>query len=457
MNHQEMLVWERLSLRYDENAIPLYLSYPVESFWKQQSSLEDYTQKLQGADVSFLYFHFPYCKKICHYCMCYKEALKNDSDLDLYIAYLAKDMDLKLEYMSKNSLRGATHMHWGGGTPTLLSLKQLETIHKKITDRLMFETTGYGERSIEAFPDNQIITRQKLELLRSLGFNVISFGIQDFDSRIQKVINREHDPGVVRTLIEMAQDIGFRVHVDLCYGLPFQGINELKQTIREVLPAAPHRICIFPYAHAPLIFPRQNIIPRSSIPSSFIKVLMAEQADRLLGQHGYTRLGLDHYLRADDPFLNDLQTNGSKTLMGYSQNDKVNYLGFGATAISFFSSTFYRNVSNLKNYYQMLDEDQLPVDLKRSYMHNDDDHLRNKLIQDSILTHFEVKPKEFEKEFDIVFNDYFHREKEELIQYEKDGLVDLTNPEVIRITRKGQFFSRHIAHLFDRFYKQQLS
>ena len=148
--------------------------------------------------------------------------MKNDSDLDLYIAYLAKDMDLKLEYMSRTGVRGATHMHWGGGTPTLLSLKQLETIHEKITDRLTFETTGYGERSIEAFPDNQIITRQKLELLLSLGFNVISFGIQDFDSRIQKVINREHDPGVVRTLIEMAQDIGFRVHVDFCYGLPFK-------------------------------------------------------------------------------------------------------------------------------------------------------------------------------------------------------------------------------------------
>ena len=231
----------------------------------------------------------------------------------------------------------------------------------------------------------------------------------------------------------------------------------MERTIREVLPAAPHRICIFPYAHAPLIFPRQNIIPRSSIPSSFIKVLMAEQADRLLVKHGYTRLGLDHYLRADDPFLNDLQTNGSKTLMGYSQNDKVNYLGFGATAISFFNSTFYRNVSSLKNYYQMLDEDQLPVELKRSYRHNDDDHLRNKLIQDSILTRFEIKLEEFEKEFDIVFNDYFHREKRELIQYEKDGLVDSTNPEVIRITRKGQFFSRHIAHLFDRFYNQQLS
>jgi oxygen-independent coproporphyrinogen-3 oxidase len=389
--------------------------------------------------------------------MCYKEALKNDSDLDLYIGYLARDMDLKLEYMDSFTGQDTTHMHWGGGTPTLLSLKQLETIHKKITDRLKFETNGQGERSIEAFPDNQIITRKKLELLKVLGFNVISFGIQDFDQRIQKVINREHDPVKVRELIEMAKEIGFRVHVDLCYGLPFQGINELERTIKEVLPAAPSRICIFPYAHAPLIFPRQNIIPRSSIPSSFIKVLMAEQADRLLTNYGYIRLGLDHYLRADDPFLNDLQINGSKTLMGYSQNDKANYLGFGATAISFFDRTFYRNVSSLRAYYKMLDENQLPVELHRSYRHNDDDHLRNKLIQDYILTRFEIDFDKFEQEFDIVFNDYFQREREELNQYEKDGLVDFSDPTTMRITQKGQFFSRHIAHLFDRFYKQQSS
>ena len=345
-------------------------------------------------------------------------------------------------------------MHWGGGTPTLLNLHQLETIHGAITERLDIYLNSSHEHSIEAFPDPQIVTQSKLELLKSLGFNVISFGIQDFDQRIQKVINREHDPGAVRELIGMAKNLGFRVHVDLCYGLPFQGINELEQTIEEVLPASPGRICIFPYAHAPMLFPRQNIIPRSSIPNSFIKVMMAERADRLLVDNGYTRLGLDHYLSADDPYLEDLQNTGSKTLMGYSQDDKLNYLGFGATAISFFDKSFYRTVASIKDYYGMIDAGQIPVDLNRSYRHNDDDHLRNKLIQDHILTRFEIDRNKFEDNFGIDFNDYFDEELQSLEQFAREGLVDLSNSKRIRLTRTGQFFSRHIAHRFDRFYSR---
>ncbi len=142
MNHQELLEWERLSLRYDENAIPLYLSYPVESFWKQESTPEGYAHDLESADVSFLYFHFPYCKTICHYCMCYKKALRDDSDLDRYIDYLAKEINLKANHLKENRWEGATHMHWGGGTPTLLSISQLETIHNVIDQRLGFVPGG---------------------------------------------------------------------------------------------------------------------------------------------------------------------------------------------------------------------------------------------------------------------------------------------------------------------------
>ena len=179
---------------------------------------------------------------------------------------------------------------------------------------------------------------------------------------------------------------------------------------------------------------------------------MAERADRLLVDKGYTRLGLDHYLSADDPYLEDLQTRGSKTLMGYSQDDKLNYLGFGATAISFFDKSFYRTVARLKDYYQMIDAGQLPVDLGRSHRHSNDDHLRNKLIQDHILTRFEVRLKNFEDEYNIDFSSYFQEELGRLEQFDREGLADLSAPGVIRITRRGQFFSRHIAHLFDRFY-----
>lgn len=450
-----MLEWEKLALRYDENAIPMYLSYPVESFWRQEVSPESYAKSLKDPDFSFLYFHFPFCKKICHYCMCYKEALKKESDLDAYIQYLAVEMDLKLRLINHSGKLPVAHMHWGGGTPTLLSLQQLETVHNEITKRIDFTREIPHERSLEAYPDETMITREKLQLLKALGFNVISFGIQDFDKRIQKVINREHEPDIVRSLIEMARDAGLRVHVDLCYGLPFQGLNELERTIREILKADPDRICIFPYAHIPLIFPRQKVIPRSSIPNSFVKVLLAGKADELLTGQGFVRLGMDHYLKPDDPFLDDFRVHGAKTLMGYSPKEKVEFMGFGASAISFFDNTFYQNITRLKNYYQMMDQNQLPLEGKKSYKHNDDDFIRNLLIQKYILTRFNIDKKQFSRKFMIDFDDYFSEEIGTLGRYEKDGLVDLSDVNMIRVTEKGRFFSRHIAYVFDKFYKKQ--
>ncbi len=452
MKHIEMKEWEKLARKYDENAIPLYVSYPVESFWKQTVDPGKYANSLKQNDFSFLYFHFPFCKKICHYCLCYKEALKEENDIDIYISYLIREMDLKLDRANIAGKLKARHMHWGGGTPTLLTPAQIEKIHNAITERIGFVHDEVNEFSLEAYPDENIITQDKLFLLKELGFNSISFGIQDFDERVQKVINREHDVKTVRSLIELARRTGFRVHVDLCYGLPFQGLNELENTLREVAEVQPDRITMFPYAHNPFVFPRQKVIPNASIPNSFIKTMQAVMSDDLLETHGYVKLGLANYIRTDDPFFHDLQERGIKSLMGYSPHEKINFLGFGSTSISFIDNTFYQNNIKLEEYYQQIDNNSVPLEGKRSYRHNDDDFIRNVLIQKYILTRFKIDKKQFEQKFEIDFNIYFSKEIKRLGQYEKDGLVDLTNPDIIRITKKGEFFCRHIAHVFDTFY-----
>ncbi len=390
MKNVEMLGLEKVALKYDQNAIPLYLSYPVESFWKQPVNFASYLESLKQSDFSFLYFHFPFCKKICHYCICYKMALGKERDIDNYIQYLIKEMDLKLEQTDIDGKFHVRHMHWGGGTPTLLTLKQLEKIHNEIMKRVSFVHDEVNELSLEAYPEEKTINREKLFLLKELGFNVISFGIQDFDERIQKVINREHVVGTVQSLIDLAKQIGFKVHVDLCYGLPFQGLNELEKTLREVVKVQPSRISIFPYAHNPFIFPRQKNIPLSSIPNSFIKVMLALMADDLLVGQGYVRLGLDHYIRPDDPFFDELQANGIKSLMGYSPHKKNNVLGFGLTSVSFIDNTFYQNKHTLKDYFHQIDQNRLPLERNSSYRYNEDDYIRHILIQKYILTRFEI-------------------------------------------------------------------
>ena len=452
MKHVEMLEWEKLARRYDENAIPLYLSYPVESFWKQTVNPGTYANSLNQNDFSFLYIHFPFCKKICHYCLCYHEALDEADDIDVYIRYVTKEIDLKLKQAAIADKLNIRHMHWGGGTPTLLSSKQIEKLHNEVTERVEFVRDEDNEFSLEAYPDENIVTREKLILLKELGFNTISFGVQDFDERVQKVINREHKPDTVHYLIALAREIGFRVHVDLCYGLPFQGLNELERTLLEIVKSQPLRMSVNPYTHNPFVFPRQKVIPNSSVPNSFMKTMLALMADNILTERGYVRTGLDQYIKPEDPFFDSLQKHSVRSLMGYSQNDKVSFLGCGATAISFFDNSFYMNSPRLEDYFQQIDHSRVPLEEKRCYRYNEDDRIRNQLIQKYILTHFSIDKEQFARELNVNFDHYFTEEMIKLARHEKDGLVDLSDPGVIRITERGKFFSRHIAHIFDTFY-----
>lgn len=453
MNHVEMLEWEKLAHRYNENAVPLYLSYPVESYWKQAVDPGIYANSLKQSDFSFLYIHFPFCKKICHYCLCYHEALKETEDIDVYIRYVIKEIDIKLKQASVTDKLKIRHMHWGGGTPTILNLHQIENIYKGIIERIEFARNEDYEFCLEAYPDENLITREKLVLLKELGFNTISFGVQDFDEKVQKVINREHSPDTVHSLIVLAKEIGFRVHVDLCYGLPFQGINELEKTLLEIMKSQPLRLAVNPYTHNPFVFPKQKIIPNSSIPNSFMKVMQAVTADNILTEHGYVRIGLDQYIRPEDPFFESMQKHSVRSLMGHSPTDKISFLGCGATAISFFDNSFYMNSARLKDYFQQIDQSHLPLDGKRCYCYNQDDRIRNQLIQKYILSHFEIDKKQLTQELNVNFDHYFKEEIVKLAQLEKDGLIDLSDPDVIRITKRGKFFSRHIAHVFDTFYQ----
>ena len=447
-----MLEWERLARRYDENAIPLYLSYPVETYWKQTVDAGIYANSLNRNDFSFLYVHFPFCRKMCHYCLCYHEALRKVEDIDVYIQYLIKEIDLKLTLAGITGKLHIRHMHWGGGTPTLLTPRQIETVHRAITDRVDFVSDEDNEFSLEAYPDENMITKDKLVLLRHLGFNTISFGVQEFDERVQRLINREVKPDVVHSLIALARELGFRVHVDLCYGLPFQGLNELERTLLEILKCQPFRIALNPYTHNSFVFPRQKLIPNSSVPNSFMKIMLALLADRVLTQSGYVKLGFDQYIRPEDPFFDSLQRQSIRSLMGYSQNDKVTFLGCGATAISFVDSSYYMNSARLEDYLRQIDEGCVPLEGKRCYRYNEDDRIRSQLIQKCILTQCIIDKKECAREFDVDFDRYFAGEITELARHEKDGLVDLRDPDAIRITERGKYFSRHIAHVFDTFY-----
>jgi oxygen-independent coproporphyrinogen-3 oxidase len=336
--------YEYLARTYDEANIPLYLSYPVTSWWKTPVDEQRFAGEYAGTARPFLYFHFPYCRKACFYCACYKAVSSDPLKNDVYIDHLEKEFSRTLDLLGTSGFSDVGHLHWGGGTPTYLTLPQIERIFSATARRIDFSSDTASSISIEAYPDERDITVEKLKLLRDLGFNEISFGIQDFDPRIQWVINRDTRVETVRSVVEMSKEQGFRVHVDLCYGLPFQGQNELERTIDIVLSMAPDRVALFTYAHYPLIFPLQRRIPVSSVPNSFIRVLMTRCAEeRFLGE-GYRKVGYDHFVREGNA-LHRAAEEGKvvRDFMGYSVENRRQFIGFGHSAISFIGKGFFQN------------------------------------------------------------------------------------------------------------------
>lgn len=457
-NQHELIKFESLAKKYNEVNIPLYLSYPTSNWWKIKVNENRFIETHHNDSPSFLYFHFPFCKKACYYCMCYKQVARDSSSNDVYIQYLEKEFLNRLALLQLQSFDGVRHIHWGGGTPTYLSCRQIEKIHHSIFSNVNIVDRTGASISIEAYPDETMVTDEKLRLLRNLGFNEISFGIQDFDQKIQTVINRNCTRQTVLRLTEKARSMGFRVHFDLCYGLPFQGLNELEKTLEAVIHMAPHRVALFTYAHYPTIFPLQRKIPSMSIPNSFLRILMAMLAEELLTSHGYHKVGYDHFVREEDSlFEASLKNEVQRDFMGYSINQKREFLGFGSSAISYIGQGFYQNICSLKKYYNAIDANILPLEKNISHLLSKEDRIRNKIIQKNILSDFSIRKNEIDREFGIKFEDHFNVEMDALTSLEKDGLVDLSDSGKISVTGDGEYFVRHIAHVFDNYYNRRES
>lgn len=457
METNKLLEIEYLAKKYDETNIPLYLSYPTTSYWKDRADRESYAhsyaESFRQSASPFLYFHFPYCRKACYYCCCYKTVTSDESEKDRYVTYLEKELKLKLEVMQSSRLSGIAQMHWGGGTPTYLTCSQIERAFAAISQYAELATGSGSSLSVEAYPDPEILTQEKLSLLRGLGFNELSLGVQDFDDRIQKTINRNCHPDTVKEIIARAKDLGFRIHIDLCYGLPFQGLNELERTIGHVREMAPDRIAAFPYAHYPLSFPLQREIPASSLPNSYIKILLIRHAAELLTESGYEMVGIDHFVKKENRLCRAAHEGTMiKDFMGYSVGERRSFIGFGASAIGFSGETYYHNTCSLAGYFASLDRNELPIEPVMSHTLSGDDLIRREIIEQSLLCDLAIDKAQIEKKYNINFDAYFNEELKTLATYEKDGLVTDPAARVMAVTQDGRFMARHIAHLFDSYY-----
>ena len=455
MPHSTTQLWDNDLIRKHDLSGPRYTSYPTAPQFKPGFS---YAQWLEAAHTSnsagtplSLYFHIPFCDTVCYYCACNKIITANKSLAEPYVQTLKKELALQSAHVDKN--RTVDQLHWGGGTPTYLSNDQMKSLMDETARLFTLKDDDSGEYSIEIHP--QSVTPERLELLRSIGFNRLSMGVQDFDASVQKAVNRFNSYEEVNALIDSARALGFRsVSLDLIYGLPLQTAESFKNTLESVVQLRPDRISVFNYAHMPDLFKTQKQIDARQLPEPQEKLIILQNSIERLLEAGYVYVGMDHFALPNDE-LAIAQKNKvlHRNFQGYATHGNCDLFSFGVSSIAAFGSHFIQNHKTIDEYYAALDQNTLPIN--KGLALTPDDKLRQKVISE-LICHFELEFSVIEEEFNINFREYFKEELTSLATLAEDGLLQLS-PKSITVNDRGRLLIRRICMAFDTYVNKTAS
>nr|WP_297498061.1 oxygen-independent coproporphyrinogen III oxidase [Ferrovum sp.] len=334
---------------------------------------------------------------------------------------------------------------WGGGSPTFLDDDELTQLMSLLAQR--FELLPDMERSIEIDP--RTVTPKRLAHLRTLGFNRVSFGVQDFDPRVQKAVHRVQPFEQVQALVEEVRRLRFdSINLDLIYGLPHQTLDSFQKTVDQVLTIQPDRIALYAYAHLPVRFKPQRRIDAETLPAVTTKVQMMDQAIHAFMAHGYDYIGMDHFALPEDQ-LAKVKRDGrlQRNFQGYHTHAGADLLGFGVSAISQVGQAYSQSVKTLEAYYAALDAGKFPVE--RGLTLESDDLLRREVIM-SLMCQGRIAFEPIEQNYGIDFATYFQDALERLQEFEQEGLLTRTLAG-LEVSKAGWFFVRPMAMSFDKY------
>jgi len=450
------MLWNTQLIQKYNISGPRYTSYPTApQFSSSISKLSLIEEMLTPSNKPLsLYFHVPYCAKLCYYCACNKVITSNYKKGDEYLELLIEEIRLKSLMLSNE--REVQQLHFGGGTPTFLSVEAFKKLIGYIKQEFNLLPDNKGEYSIEVDPRE--VSLEKLEALRELGFNRLSFGIQDFDKRVQTTINRIQSYELIDSLMQHSRQLGYHsINFDLIYGLPYQSVESFKQTLNQVIELDPDRISVFNYAHLPKRFASQRQIPEDQLPDTDTKLAILKLCIDMLTSAGYQYIGMDHFAKPKDA-LAQAQNKGElkRNFQGYTTHANCDLLAFGTSAISQIGNTYVQNHTATKDYRKSIENGQLAI--MKGYMSNRDDQIRHKVIM-SLICNFELDSSDVESEFNIVFSNYFKNELSELRKLEEDSIIELTNePNLhIKVTDSGRLLIRCICMTFDKYLNNVIS
>ena len=435
--------------RYDVPG-PRYTSYPTADRFIEAFGPDDYARALQqrrdGAAALTLplslYVHVPFCESLCYYCACNKIITKHHDRAVKYLHYLSRELDLHTAQMGSGQT--VTQLHLGGGSPTFLSDAELRELMSML--RRSFNMVPGGECSIEVDP--RTIDEGRLDTLAELGFNRLSFGVQDFDPLVQRAVHRVQPAEQVFALMHAARQRGFdSVNVDLIYGLPQQTAESFARTLKQVVALRPDRIALYAYAHLPERFKPQRRIDTNELPSAAAKLsMLAHGLSHFMGA-GYSYVGMDHFaLPSDALAVAKRQGRLHRNFQGYTTQPDCDLIGLGVSSIGHIAATYSQNAKTLEDYYDAIDRGRFAV--VRGLALTRDDLVRRHVIM-ALMCQGQVLYEPVNLAFLIDFKRYFASELQALQELAAQGLVTV-DESGIQLTQTGWFFVRAVAMIFDR-------
>src|SRR5437773_5230839 len=431
---------------------PRYTSYPTAPVFSPDFTGQDFKKEIidtnaNGADGPLsLYFHFPFCAKLCYFCGCTMRVTHDRSLISQYNGYIEKEINLLAPLISKR--RKVVQMHWGGGTPSYLLPDEIRQLGNYIRKQFSFDPDI--EASVEIDPRN--MAREHIAAFADVGFNRTSFGVQDFNLRVQQAINRVQSEEITRQVVLWAREFGFQsVNLDLIYGLPYQTVETFSETVEKVIDISPDRLAVFNYAHVPWLKKHQGVMPAEAMPSPDERLAILKMTSEKLTDAGYEYIGMDHFAKPTDE-LAIAKKKGTlyRNFQGYSTKSGADLYGFGMSAISQFENIYAQNQKDFKAYYASIDAAEAAT--RVGYRMTEDDHIRKEAIM-QLMCNFEIDKRRVEKQFGICFEDYFQNDIRKLDQFIREGLV-VNEPDYIRVINSGILIIRNIAMCFDAYLEE---
>jgi len=434
--------------KYDRPG-PRYTSYPPAPAFSKDFGPDDYKDAIiennreNPTNVLSLYFHIPFCDTLCYFCGCNMLVTHNRATIRKYLDYLKREVEMVCEFLSSG--RKVTQLHWGGGTPSYLNPDEIKELGDFINER--FEFVDDPEVGVEIDPRG--LTYEHMKAFREVGFNRISMGVQDFDPRVQKAVNRIQPEEITRQAIDWACELGFKsINLDLIYGLPFQTVESFEKTLDKVIELSPERLAVFNFAYVPWLKPHQRVIKKEDLPTPDVKLKILKMTIEKLTEAGYVYIGMDHFAKPDDELaIAQREKTLYRNFQGYSTRAGADLYAFGMSAISQFQNIYAQNYKELKDYYSRIDEGKFPTAV--GYRMSQDDIIRKHVIM-RLMCDMELTKSEVEEKFNIKFDDYFADSIQKLNEFVEDGLVELSGDK-IKVSLMGRLVIRNIAMCFDAY------